>query len=129
MVKNLPLLQRAGNIDRPCVHTVMRDNTYSDTCMIIHGDSCFNLEKSANRYRLHMTVRRTTRAYNGTKATKELFIMCPSANIIRIKTSLFCRLMTRIFNFGYNRQQTLILWDREPLRCGKERCRIGSTVY
>ena len=85
MVKNLPTLQRTGNNGRPCVHAVMCDNTYSDICMIIHGDSCFNLVKSANRYQLHMTVPRTTRAYNGTVVAKGLFIMCPSANIIRIK--------------------------------------------
>ena len=36
MVKNLPLLQRAGNNGHPWVHAVMCDNTYSDICMIIH---------------------------------------------------------------------------------------------
>ena len=34
------------------------------------------------------TVHRTTRAYNGTIATKGLFIMCPSANIIGVKDKL-----------------------------------------
>ena len=51
----------------------------------------FNLVKSANRYRRHLTVRRTTRAYNGTIATKGLFIMCPSTNIIGIKDKLILR--------------------------------------
>ena len=88
MVKYLPLLRRAGNNGRPWVHAVMCDNTYSDLCMIIHGDSCFNLVKSVNRYRLHMTVRSTTRAYHETMATKELSITCPSANIIGIKGKL-----------------------------------------
>ena len=55
--------------------------------MIIHGDSCFNLVKSVIRYRLHMTVSCTTRAYHGTMGTKGLF-MCPSANIIGIKGKL-----------------------------------------
>ena len=44
--------------------------------------------KSVNPYQLHMTVRRTTRAYNGTKVIKGLFIMCPSANIIVTKDKL-----------------------------------------
>ena len=91
MVKNLPLLQRAGNNGHPRVHAVMCGNTYSDICTIIHGDSCFNLVKSVNWYRLHMTVRRTTRAFHGTMATKGLFITCPSANIIGIKGKLILR--------------------------------------
>ena len=41
-------------------------------CMIIRSDSCFNLVKSAN----------------WTVVAKGLFIMCPSANIIRIKDKL-----------------------------------------
>ena len=88
MVKNLPLLRRAGNNSRPWVHAVMNDNTYSDMCMIIHGDSCFNLVKSVNRYWFHMSVRRATRAYRGKMATKKLFITCPSTNIIGIKGKL-----------------------------------------
>ena len=91
MVKNMPLLRRVGNNGRPWVHAVMCVNTYSDICMIIHGDSCFNLVNSANRYWLHMTVHSTTRAYNGTIATKGLFIMRPSANTIRIKDKLILR--------------------------------------
>ena len=93
MIKNLPLLRRAGNNGHPWVYTFMYDNTYNDICMIIHGDSCFNLVKSANRYRLHMTVRRTTRVLNGTIATTGLFIMCPSANTIRIKDKLILRVI------------------------------------
>ena len=54
MVKNLLLLQRVGNNGRPWVHAVMCDNTYSDICMMIHGESCFNFVKLANRYWLHM---------------------------------------------------------------------------
>ena len=91
MVKNLPLLRRAGNNGRSWAHAVMCDNTYSDICMMIHGDSCFDLVKSANQYRLHMTVRCTTRAYNETIVTKRLFIMCHSANIIGIKEKLILR--------------------------------------
>ena len=53
-----------------------------------YDNTRFNLVKSASGYRLHMTVRCTTRAYNGTIATKGLFIMCPSANIIGIKDKL-----------------------------------------
>ena len=49
MVKNLPLLRRAGNSGRPWVHAIMCDNTYSNICMIIHVDCCFNLVKSVNR--------------------------------------------------------------------------------
>ena len=86
--QNLPLLQRAGNNGSPCVHAAMCDNTCSDICMMIHSDSCFNLVKSVNRYRLHMTVCRTTRAYHGTMATKGLFITCPSANVIGIKAKV-----------------------------------------
>ena len=37
MVKNMPLLRRAGNNGRPWVHAVMCDNIYSDICMIIHA--------------------------------------------------------------------------------------------
>ena len=85
MVKNLPLLRRVGSSGRPWVHAIMCDNTYSDKCMIINGESCFNLVKSANRYWLHMIVRCTTTAYHETMATKGLFITCPSANIIGIK--------------------------------------------
>ena len=96
---SMPLCVATHTVTYVCVVThngmdpgaVMCDNTYSDICMIIHGDSCFNLVKSANRYRLHMTVCSTTRAYNGTIATKGLFIMCPSANIIGIKNKLFLR--------------------------------------
>ena len=58
--------------------------THTGTYMIIHGDSCFDLVKSANRYQLHLTVHHTTGVYNGTIVTKGLFIICPSANIIRI---------------------------------------------
>ena len=39
MVKNLPLLRRAGNNGRPWVHTVMCDNTHSDICMVIHAST------------------------------------------------------------------------------------------
>ena len=131
MVKNLPQLRRAGNNGCPWIHAVTCDNTFSDICMIINDESCFNLAKSVNRYWLHMIVRCTTRAYNGTIATKGLFIMCPSANIIgKKKISLFCRLMTQaLFSDIINRQQNLILWDRAPLHCGKERTRISLTVY
>ena len=73
--------------------SAMCDNTYSDICMIIHGDSCVNLVKSANQYRLHMTVCRTTRVYHVTIATKGL---CPSANIIGIK----CKLILRVNDLG-----------------------------
>ena len=107
MVKNLPLLRRAGNNSRPWVHAVMCDNTYSDICMIIHGDSCFNLVNSVNRYRLHMTLRRTTRAYHGTMVTKGLFIMCPSANITGIKGKLILWVNDSGFIFGNNGQQNL----------------------
>ena len=55
--------------------------------------------------------------------------MCPSANTVRVKDKLILRVMTWAFIFRYNRLQNLILWDRAPLRCGKERTRIGSTVY
>ena len=113
----------------PWVHAVMCDNTCSDKCMIIHSDSCFNLVKSANRYRLHMTVRCTTRAYKGTIGTKGLFIMCPSANIIRIKDKLILRANKSGIIFGHKRQLNLILWDRAPLCCGKKRTRIGLIVY
>ena len=131
MVKNLPLLWSTGNNGRPWVHAVMCDNTYSDICMIIQSDSCFNFVKSANRYQLHMNVRRTTRAYNGTRATKGLFIMCPSANMIRIKDKLILMVNgSGIYFWIYtNRQQNLIIWDRALLHCGKERTWNGSTVY
>ena len=93
MVKNLPLLRRAGNSGRPWVHATICVTTHTATlCMIIHGNSCFNLVKSANRYWLHRTVRRTTSAYNRTIATKGLFIMCPSANIIRVKDKLILQI-------------------------------------
>ena len=91
MVKNLLLLGRVGSSGRHWVHAVMCDNTNSDICMILHGDSCFNLVKSENRYRLHMTICRTTRAYHGTMVAKRLFITCPSANIIWIKDKLILR--------------------------------------
>ena len=39
VVKNLPLLRRAGNNGRPWVHTVMCGNTYSDICMMIHAST------------------------------------------------------------------------------------------
>ena len=39
MVKNLPLLRRAGNNGCPLVHAVMCDNTYSNICMIIHAST------------------------------------------------------------------------------------------
>ena len=78
LVKILPLLQRAGNnYSRPWVHAAMCDNTYIEICMKIHGDSCFNLVKSTNRYQLHMTVHHTTRAYHGTIASKGLFMLGP----------------------------------------------------
>ena len=125
MVKNLPLFRRAGNNGRPWVHAVLCDNTYCDICMIIHSNSCFNLVKSANRYRLHMTVCRTTRAYNGTIATQGLFIMCPSANIIGIKEKLIFRFNESGIYFWIKKQQNLILWVRVPL----ERTGIGLTVY
>ena len=54
----------------------------------MYDNTRFNLVKSANQYRLHMTVRRTTRAYNRTIGTEGLFIMCPSANIIGIRDKL-----------------------------------------
>ena len=57
----------------------------------MYDNTRFNLVKSANRYWRHLTVRRTTRAYNGTIATKGLFIMCPSTNIIGIKGKLILR--------------------------------------
>ena len=58
----------------------------------MYDNTRFNLVKSVNRYQLHMTVRRTTIAYNGTIATKGLFTMCPSANIIfGIKDKLILR--------------------------------------
>ena len=50
MVKHLPVLQRVGNNGHPWDRAIMCDNTNSDICMIIHGDSCFNLVKSASRY-------------------------------------------------------------------------------
>ena len=37
--------------------------------------------------------------------------------------------MTRVFIFGYNRQQNLILWDRVPLRCGKERTQARRNEF
>ena len=61
------------------------------TATYIHGDSFLNLVKSASRYRLHMTIRRTTRAYNGTILTKMLFIMCLLAKIIRIIDKIILR--------------------------------------
>ena len=79
MVKKLPLLRRAGNNGRPWVHAVMCDNIYSDMCM--YDNTRFNLVKSANRYRCHLTVRCTTRAYNGTIATKGLFIIAVNATV------------------------------------------------
>ena len=42
MVKNLPLLQRAGNNGHPWVHAAMCDNIYSDICMIIHASTLEN---------------------------------------------------------------------------------------
>ena len=42
MVKNLPLLRRAGNNGRPWVHAAMCDNIYSDICMIIHASTLEN---------------------------------------------------------------------------------------
>ena len=66
-----------------CVTTYIQRHIYDNTC--------FNLVKSANRYWRHLTVRRTTRAYNGTIATKGLFIMCLSTNIIGIKDKLILR--------------------------------------
>ena len=39
MVKNLPLLQRAGNNGHPWVHAVLCDNTYSNIYMIIHAST------------------------------------------------------------------------------------------
>ena len=39
MVKNLPLLRRAGNNGRPWVHAIMCDNKYNDICMIIHAST------------------------------------------------------------------------------------------
>ena len=70
----------------------------------IYDNTRFNLVKSVNQYRRHLTVRRTTRGFNGTIATKRLFIMCPSTNIIGIKDKLilrandsFCGLMIRVF--------------------------------
>ena len=102
MVKNRTLLRRASNNGRHCVHAVMCDNKYKDICMIIHGDSCLNLVKSVNRYRLHMTVRRTTRAYHRTVATKGLFITCPSANIIWLKGKLILRVNDSGTLFGNN---------------------------
>ena len=39
MVKNLPLLRRAGDNGCPWVHAIMCDNTYSDICMIIHAST------------------------------------------------------------------------------------------
>ena len=39
MVKNLPLLRRAGNNGRPWVHAAMCGNIYSDICMIIHAST------------------------------------------------------------------------------------------
>ena len=69
-----------------CVTTYTTTYMYDNTRL-----TRFNLIKSANRYRLHMTVRHTTRTYNGTKVTKGLFIMFPSANIIGIKDKLILR--------------------------------------
>ena len=89
--KSCPYCEGRVTIAAPWAHAAMCDNTYSDICMIIHGDSCFNLVKSVDRYRLRMTVRRTTRAYHGTIVTKGLFITCPSANIIGIKGKLILR--------------------------------------
>ena len=86
MVKNLPLLRRAGNNGRPWVHDMPLCVTHIQRHM--YDNTRFNLVKSVNWYRLHMTVRRTTRAYNGTMATKGLFIMCPSANIIGIRAQI-----------------------------------------
>ena len=65
----------------PWVHAVISGNTYCDICMIIHASTSEPIPAS-------YTVRRTTRAYNGTIATKGLFIMCPSANVIGIKDKL-----------------------------------------
>ena len=58
-------------------------------CVTTH--TAANPVKSANRYRRHITVRRTTKAYNGKIVTKRLLIMCPSANIIGIKDNLILR--------------------------------------
>ena len=68
----------------------------------MYDNTRFNLVKSANPYRLHMTVCRTTRAYNGTIATKGPFIMCPSADIIGIKDMLLLQANDSAFIFGYN---------------------------
>ena len=54
--------------------------------------------------------------------------MCPSTNIIGIKDKLILWANGSgifFFFFWYNTQQNLILWDRAPLRYGKERTRIG----
>ena len=75
----------------------------------------------------HPTVRCTTRAYNGTIATKGLFTMCPSTNITGIKDKLILR--ANDSGIYFRRQQNLILRDRAPLRCGKEQTRIGLSVY
>ena len=99
--------------------------TYTAT----YDNTRLNLVKSANRYRRHLTERHTTRAFNGIKATKGLFIMCPSTNMIGIKDKLILRANDSGIYFGYNRQQNLILWDCAPLWCGKERTRIGLSVY
>ena len=39
MVKNLPLLRRAGYSGHPWVHAIMYDNTYSDIRMVIHAST------------------------------------------------------------------------------------------
>ena len=38
MVKNLPLLRRAGNNSRTWVNAIICDHTYSDICIILHGN-------------------------------------------------------------------------------------------
>ena len=68
MVKK-PAAMWVGSNGRPWVHGVMYDDTNSDICMKTHGDSCFKLVKSVNRYRLYMIVRRTTRTYHETMST------------------------------------------------------------
>ena len=39
---------KAGNNGRPWGHAAMCDNRFSDICMVIHGDSCFNLKTNSS---------------------------------------------------------------------------------
>ena len=63
-------------------------HSHDDIQRHMYDNTRFNLVKSANQYRRHLTVGHTTRAYSGTIATKGLFILCPSTNIIGIKDKL-----------------------------------------